>query len=143
VLTPKFTFIAVVVPVKSRASIPPVVVSIIVSVPNAVLATKEYVSLPFKPTRVSLPFKPRRVLLSLLPVIMLLPALPVPLIAPVSVRVRFSTLVGKVVVTEAVRVSVMVVLIVEFAPNTALVGAVSCKVKLSSASFRLLLRMGC
>jgi hypothetical protein len=55
-------------------------------------------------------------------IMILLPALPVPLIGVVPVKVRFSTLAGRVVVTEAVRVSVMVVVTVVVVPKLALVG---------------------
>ena len=79
--------------------------------------------------------------MALLPVRTLLPALPVPLIAAVPVRVRFSTLSGKVVVTEAVRVSVMVVTVL-LIPKLALVGEERERVKVSFASFRESLRMG-
>ena len=81
-------------------------------------------------------------LLAPLPVMTLLPAFPVPLIAAAPVRVRFSTFAGKVVVTEAVRVSVIVVVTVVTAPRLALVGEDKVKVKVSSASLRELLRMG-
>ena len=72
----------------------------------------------------------------------LLPALPVPFIAIVPVKVRFSPLAGRVVVTAAVRVSVMVVVTVLVVPKLALVGEDRVNVKVSLASLMELLRMG-
>ena len=62
--------------------------------------------------------------------------------AAVPVSVKFSTFAGKVVVTAAVIVSVMVVVAIVTAPRIALVGEDKAKVKVSSASLRESLRMG-
>ena len=97
--------------------------------------------MPKPPIKVSVPKPPLRLLLAPLPVMTLLPAFPVPLIAAAPVSVRFSTFAGKVVVTEAVRVSVIVVVTVVNAPRLALVGEDKVKVKVSSASLRKSLRM--
>ena len=59
--------------------------------------------------RVSIPAPPLRMLLALLPVMMLLFEFPVPLMAFTPIRVRFSTVLARLVVTSATRVSVMVV----------------------------------
>ena len=100
------------------------------------------VSLPAPPLRVSLPAPLLRVLLAVLPVRMLLPALPVPLMTLEPVKVKFSTLAGRVVVVEAERVSVMVVVTVAVPPKIALVGLVNLSVKVSLASLTESLRMG-
>jgi hypothetical protein len=81
-------------------------------------------------------------LAALLPVKTLLPALPVPLIAAVPARSKFSTLAGRVVVVEAERVSVMVVVTVAVPPKIALVGLINLSVKVSLASLMASLRMG-
>jgi hypothetical protein len=73
---------------------------------------------------------------------MLLPALPVPFIAVVPVKVRFSTLVGRVVVTEAVRVSLIVVVTLVRVPKLAFVGDVRVRVKVSFTSLIESFRMG-
>ena len=100
------------------------------------------VSIPEPPIIVSAPEPPLRLLASLLPVRMLLPLLPVPLIVVVPARVRFSTLAGKVVVIEEVRVSVIVVVAIVFVPSTALIGLLRVSLKFSFASLRESLRIG-
>jgi len=72
---------------------------------------------------------------------MLLAALPVPLIFVVPVRVRFSTLAGRVVVTLAVKVSLMVTIPLLLV-RVALMGLLRLMAKVSFASLRLSLRMG-
>ena len=81
-------------------------------------------------------------LLASLPVITLAPALPVALTALEPVRVRFSTLLGKTVVTEEVRVSVIVVATEVVLPNSAFVGLDRTSVKVSSDSLTASLRIG-
>ncbi|MTJ32973.1 hypothetical protein FJR37_26380 [Aphanizomenon sp. UHCC 0183] len=57
---------------------------------------KTRISVPTPPVRMSAPAPPLRVLLLLLPVRVLSRLLPVPLILLLPVKVRFSTLLGKV-----------------------------------------------
>ena len=78
----------------------------------------------------------------MLPVMTLSDAFPIPLIAAVPVRVRFSTLVGRVVVAAALRVSLMVVVTVWLVPKLALVGELRVRLNVSLASFRESLRIG-
>ena len=99
-------------------------------------------SRPSPPVKISSPTLAVRVLSALLPVRMLLLSFPVPSMAAVPVRMRFSTPAGRVVVTELVRVSVMVVVALVFVPRLTLLGDVRVRVKVSSASLRLSSRMG-
>ena len=89
--------------------------------------------MPAAPVNRSLPAPPFRLLFPVLPVSILLAVLPVPLIAVLPVKSKFSTLAGRVVVVEAERVSVMVVVTVAAPPKIALVGLVNLTVKVSLA----------
>ena len=78
-----------------------------------------------------------------MPVIRLLPALPVPLIAAIPVKVRFSTLAGRVRLRRLCRVSLMVTSpMVALGSRMALTGLERVTKKPSSPSLRLSLRMG-
>ena len=132
-----------VVRLSESRTVSPVTKSVIVlRLADAIMPVKSKVSFPPIPVSTSIPLPPLRMLLASLPLMTLAPTLPVPLIAAVPVRVRFSTLVESVVVTDAVKVSVIVVVTDAVLPKSAFVGLERVRLKVSSGSLTELLRIG-